>query len=152
MRVNRRAVLSAAGLSAVAVALPASAANDSDAMKAAAQRYVDEVLNAGNIAVIDELVSPDIEASSPEDAPGRDAYKTRIENMIQFDGYSVDDLSYSVENMATRGADLLMRGYASGTSSQGKRVNALYFMQFRFADNVIVAHWLLRDEAGMLGL
>lgn len=152
MRVNRRAVLSASGIAAVSLAAPASAANDSAAMKAAAQRFVDEVLNGGNVAVIDELYAENYESSNPDDAPGRDAYKTRLGNKIETDGYLVTDTAFSVESMATNGGDLLLRGFVTGTSTRAKKIKALYFMQFRFKDGLVVTDWMLRDEASMMGM
>ena len=152
MRANRRVVLSVAGLSALAMAAPTSAAEDNAANKATAERFVNEVLNGRNFGVMDEIVSPEYESQNPDDAPGRDAYKTRLSQKLEFDGYMVENMTHSIEDMAVRSPNVFVRGYVTGTSTGGKKVNAVYFIQFRFRDGMIVTDWMLRDEIAMMGL
>lgn len=151
MRVNRRSVIAAAGISALSFVAPASASPESDAMKAVAQRFVDEVLTAGNLSVIDDLFADTYESPNPEDAPGREAYKTRLDDDLSFDKYQATDIKYSIENTAITGKNLLLRGQVTGISTQGKKINAVYFVQFAFADGLITSAWFLRDERTISG-
>lgn len=152
MRANRRAVLSAAGIAAVAFAAPASAAEDNAANKMTAERYINEVLNGGNVGVLDEIVSADYTPQAADEAAGIDALKTRVDQMNQFDGFTVTERVYSIEAMAVKSPNVFVRGYITGTSSGGKKINATYFYQFEFKDGLIVTDWSLRDEVALLGL
>lgn len=68
--------LAAAGLSLAVPALVA--ANDNDP-KSVYTRFIDEVINGGNLDAIDELVSPDYAPQGGQDElPGRDALKQRM--------------------------------------------------------------------------
>lgn len=150
MQGTRRVVLAAAGLSALSLAVPASAAEDNAANKVKAEYFVNEVLNNGNFAAMDEIVSPDYQSQNSEDAPGRDAYKDRLSQRLQFDGYSVDGATYSIEDMAVKFPNVFVRGYITGTSN-GKNIKSLYFIQFEFKDGMIATDWMLRDESALMG-
>lgn len=152
MRANRRTVLSLAAVAGLSVATPVMAAEDNAANKATAERYITEVLNGGNVGVLDEIVSPEYVSQKPDEAAGIDALKTRVDQMNQFDGFSVADRTYTIEAMAVKSPNVFVRGYITGTSSGGKKVNAVYFYQFEFRDGLIVTDWSLRDEIGLLGL
>lgn len=151
MQVNRRAVLTASGLSALAAVAPSAAAEDGAANVAVARRFIEEVLNAANAAAMDGIVSPDYQSQNPDDAPGLESYQTRMSTTLQVDGFSIEHLAYSIEDIAPAGADVFVRGYATG-ERRGKKVRAVYLAQFRFAGGLIVTDWFLRDEAAMLGL
>lgn len=148
---NRRAVLSASGLAALAFAAPVRAANDSDTMKAAAETFVDRVLNNRDVSVIDSLVAENFEPQNADEAAGRDALKTRLGDDFSFDLYLTEGMTHGIETMATKGADLLLRGLITG-ERDGKKIEALYFMQFRFKDNLIATYWELRDESALMGI
>ena len=149
--ISRRSALIGAGVSAMALAVPATAAEDNTANKATAQRYIDEVLNNGNTAILAEIVSPDYVSPNPDDAPGIDAYKARLDSKLQTDSYLLKHIKYSADDIAVKSPNVFVRGYVTGTSTQGKAIKALYFIEFAFKDGLIVTDWLLRDETAVMG-
>lgn len=151
MRANRRAIIGAAGIVALGLTSSATASPESDAMKVAAERVIDEVLAQGKIDVIDELYAPDYQPQNPDDAPGRDAYKTRLGSKIDLDGYMATEIAYSIDSLAITGKNVLIRGYITGNSTGGKKIKALYFAQFQFFEGLIATDWFLRDELAMSG-
>lgn len=144
--VSRRAFCAVSGLAAVGSVLPASAKEDSEVIKAIALRFVDEVLTAGNTSALPELVSPNYESANDEDAPGLDAYQTRLDNYIQFRSYLITSIAFAVEASAVKSPNVFVRGHVTGADTQGKKVDALFFIQFEFQGGLITKVWSLVDD------
>jgi predicted SnoaL-like aldol condensation-catalyzing enzyme len=151
---NRRSVLSLAGLTAIGVAMPTMAATPSaqEVNKTAATNYINEVWNKGNVAAIDQLVSPDFVPSDPNDAPGVDAFKARVTASLRSANSFVKNLQYTIEDTLGDGDKVVLRGHLTGSSSQGKKINATYFNEFQFKDGLIVSGWSLVDQSAIFGL
>lgn len=150
--VSRRAILSAAGVSAVSLAIPASAKEDNEANKATALRFINEVLTGGNVGILDEIIAETYESPNPDDAPGRDALKSRIDNDIQYQSYSIEGAVYTTDDIAIKSPNVFVRGYVQGANTQGKKIDAVYFAEFKFEGGLIVTHWLLKDEIALMGI
>ncbi len=151
MPVNRRAVLSAAGLSAVALVVPVGAANDLEANKKVAQDYIKEVWEKGNTAAIDQFVSPDVIPSNPDDAPGIDAFKARVESGIRQNASSVKNIKYSIEDVTAEADRVVIRGYITGASDEGKKITALYLDELLIKSGLIVSEWAVVDTSALYG-
>lgn len=149
---NRRAALSLAGIAAVAVAAPVRAGTTTEANKTTAKNYINEVWGKGNVAAIDQFVSPDVRPSDPNDAPGLDAFKARVQNGIQSAAAFVKNIHYTIEDIAAESDRVFIRGAINGASSAGKKINAAYFDELQFKDGLIVAEWSLVDRTALLGM
>jgi steroid delta-isomerase-like uncharacterized protein len=128
----------------------------SDANKKVMQRFYDEVVNGGNLDLIDELLTDDFveHEAFPEITPDRAGVK-------QFFGLfrqAFPDGTFTVEDMVAEGDRVVARvtirgtqhGEFMGVPPLGKEieVQAIDIVQFR--DGVATAHWGISDTAGML--
>lgn len=151
MMTTRRSLLAMSAASAALIALPASAKEDNEANKASALRFIDEVFNQKNLGVVDDLVSPAYESPNPDDAPGIDALRSRLDSDMTYGTFLVDDAVYATEDTAVKSPNVFVRGVITG-SSQGKKISAVFFAEFTFSGGLIAKHWLLRDQTALMGL
>ena len=151
MRLDRRTAVSVAAFGALAKVAPTLAKENPKANKAVAQRYIDEVLNAGNMATLDEIVSPQFTPVNPDDAPGVEGLKARLSQMLQINTYTVKDVSYGVATAVAESNYVLLRGDVKGTSSAGKKIDATFFVELKFSGGLIVAEWSVFDQKAMFG-
>jgi predicted ester cyclase len=118
---------------------PPTPATDAAAHKAVVQRLVDDVMNAGRLAVVDELYTPEL------------ARRAR-EWMVPF-RESFPDVQMEVAELVAEGDTVAARFICSGThlgtwrghepTGRRFRVNEVYF--FEFADGRIAKAWGLED-------
>jgi steroid delta-isomerase-like uncharacterized protein len=124
--------------------------------KAITRRFLDEVANAGNIAVLDELYAPDfIDHSVPPGVPGTTEAAKGF--WMMFRG-AFPDLHYTLEDEVADGdrvaqrftAHGTMRGDFQGMPASGKEATWSEIHIIRFADGKVVEHWGVVDQLGML--
>lgn len=151
MSMTRRLLVSAAGAGAIAHFAPVAAAEDVEANKAAAKRWAIEALGKGNLAVLDDLISPDYQPPHPADAPGIDAYKTRLQANWQAVKLLVPDAAYTLADVAGEGDLVFIRGTIAGTTQQGAKVAATHLAEFRFKAGKIVSDWRVLDLTALSG-
>jgi len=115
------------------------------------QRFIEEVWNKGNLAIIDELVDPGyIDHSMP--LPGPDGLKKWIQaTSAAFDHHTSIEDQATEEGLAAlrisfRGTH---RGEWRGITSQGKPVQTTGFRFYRVANGKIVEHWGYMDGVSM---
>ena len=128
----------------------------SDHNKELMQRFYDEVVNAGNIDLIDELLADDFveHEELPGLAPGREGVK-------QFLGMfkaAFPDSAFTVGNMIAEGdfvaARVTIRGTHEGefmgipATSRSVEFEAIDLLQF--ADGTATAHWGVSDLMTMM--
>ena len=128
-----------------------------EANKANARRFVDEVINRGNVAVIDELAAPNyVDHTSPPGVPptaeGQKVFVTMFRGAFP-------DLHYTIDDTITEGDRLVQRTTAHGTMkgdfmgmpASGKEATWSEIHIVRFdADGKAVEHWGVVDQLGML--
>ena len=128
-----------------------------EANKANARRFVDEVVNRGNIAVIDELAGPNfVDRTAPPGVPptteGTKAFWTMFRAAFP-------DLHYTIEDQVAEGDRVVqrttghatMRGDFQGMPASGKEATWSEIHIVRFdADGKAVEHWGVVDQLGML--
>src|SRR5437870_5621595 len=88
--------------------------------KVMVRRFYDELYNKQNLAVIDELIAPNLvfHADSPTNVPVPAEYQLRLEEMKQFHSQfsaTFPDLHYTVELQVAEGDLVVTRGIFSGT-------------------------------------
>jgi steroid delta-isomerase-like uncharacterized protein len=111
------------------------------------RQYVDRFVNLGNMAVADELLSPDYRRYlSPATPPlTADGQKQRIAGMRA----AFPDLHLSVEDMMTQGDRVAFRGVVRGTHQAaflgipptGKQVTVFAFDVVRIERGKLIEHW-----------
>ncbi len=127
-----------------------------EANKASARRMVDEVVNQGNFALIDELMAPDfIDHSAPPGVPTtRDGVKILMAMLRE----AFPDLHATIDDVIAEGDKVVQRTTAHGTMKgammgmppSGKSATWQQIHIIRFADGKEVEHWSVIDQLGML--
>lgn len=133
--------------------MPAMSAEE---FKATARRFVEELYNKGNTAVVDELVAPDFvyHTSNPAITPDREGLrKEPAEIRSHF-----PDLRGTVEDVITEGEKGVMRWTLRGTHEGAyrgippthKRVEWSGVIIWRNRDGKMVEAWNFPDRLGLL--
>ncbi len=124
--------------------------------KALNRRFVEEVINQGNIEAIDELIDPGVvDHAVPAGFPtGREGAKQFFAMMRS----AFPDLHLTIEDMIAEGDKVVMRSTWSGTHqgefmgipATGRRVTVSAIDISRVADGRIVEHWEQSDALGLM--
>jgi predicted ester cyclase len=129
--------------------------------KAIVRRYFEEVIDKGNIDVLDEIVTADCvihRPEAPEPIIGIEAFKEALGGILQT--YSdfkttIHDLIAEEDRVACRlNHWAVNRGEWSSRIGRhmvaGKKVNWPAIAIFRFREGRFAEEWVSRDELGML--
>jgi len=126
-----------------------------EANKELVRRLIEEAWNKGNLAVIDELISPDyvLHIDAPG-APGREGYKQAVE--MHHAAWS--DLRLTIEDMIAEGNKVAMRGTLRGVHEgeymgippTGKQATWSAISIRRIEGGQIVEEWVELDMLGLL--
>jgi steroid delta-isomerase-like uncharacterized protein len=127
-----------------------------EANKASGRRFVDEVINRGNFAVLDELTGANFVDHSPSPgvaptAEGGKAFFTMLRAAFP-------DLHATIEDQVAEGDRVVqrvtthgtMRGDFQGMPASGKEATWSGIHITRYADGKVVEHWSVVDQLGML--
>ncbi len=125
-------------------------------MKARARRIADELFSQGDLAVADEILTPDLIHHTPEThVEGSEGAKQFVLALRR----AFPDLSATVEDQVAEGDKLVQRIKWSGTHEgeffgvppTGKRVTAELMEIHSFgSDGKIAEHWSSMDQLGLL--
>lgn len=123
-------------------------------LKATARRYIEEVWNDGNLALIDEMFAPDYINHAP--SIGQMAGPEGIKQLIASFRNAAPDLRLTIDDMLAEGDRVVTRWTAQGTHQgelmgvppTGKRITVTAIVIDRIADGRIVEHWSGRDDLG----
>ena len=128
----------------------------SEQMKAAARRFMQEVVSEGRLDVIPELVAEDfVEHETMPGAPeGREAVGWFVNGFRS----GVPDLRAEVDDLIVEGDKLVARSTWSGTQegelfgmpATSKRFAITVIDIVRFEGDKAVEHWGVTDVAGMM--
>ncbi len=125
--------------------------------KALARRFYDEVINQGNLDVIDELVSEDfVEHEQFPGLPttGREAPRAALGVfMAAFPGmqFTVDDIIAEDDKVVVRGRMAgTHQGEFMGIPATGKSFEAGFIDIIEVHDGQATAHWGQTDSAAMM--
>ncbi len=128
----------------------------SEENKALARRYVEEVINKGNLAVIDELAAADFVEHSP--FPGQAPGIEGEEQLIGMMRAAFPDLHSTIEDLIAEGDKVVLRATTRGTHKgefmgippTGKQVTVTEIHIIRFVGGKGVEHWGEVDMMGMM--
>jgi steroid delta-isomerase-like uncharacterized protein len=118
------------------------------------QRFHEQVWNQGNLAMIDELVSPDYRMHMPLPTPDREGLRQFV-SMIH-DAFP--DWHETIEDVIAEGDRVVLRGIIRGTQQgaymglppTGKAIRMTTMYIFRLAEGKIVEDWGEADSLGMM--
>ena len=124
--------------------------------KAQFLRTYEELFNKGNLAVADELVTPDfLNTDAP---PGMDRGPESMRSIVTMLRAAFPDLHYTIDEMVSEGDTVMGRVTMSGTHRgpfQGMPPTGRSFQQdqmhlVRFRDGQAIEHRAVRDDLGMM--
>ena len=125
-----------------------------EANKAIVRRYLEAVWNERNLALIDEVVAPELIQHIPGVIPGRAGVK-QFFSMI---GAAFADARMTIEDMIAEGDRVAWRftihaihtGSFQGIPATGKAVTITGMNIARMVDGQIVENWGQQDNLGLL--
>jgi steroid delta-isomerase-like uncharacterized protein len=124
--------------------------------KAQFRRAYEEVLNRGDLSVVDELIAPDF--LNHEAPPGRDRGPESMRGLATMLRTAFPDLHFTIEELVAEGDVVAGRLTMSGTHEgplmgmppTGRSVQQAHMHFVRFRDGKAVEHWGVRDDLGMM--
>ena len=124
--------------------------------KAIARRWFEESGNRHNVAIVDELFTPDYVNHALGAAPGggREAEKHLIEGMLT----AFPDMRFTIEDMVAEGDKVVVRytiqgthqGAFMGLPATGKAFTTTAIVILRFENGKIAEEWFQGDDLGMM--
>jgi len=125
--------------------------------KAKTQRFFDEVVNKGNLAVMDELLSPDMIDHEPQ-PPGMPSGREGVRQFFSMVRTAFPDLHASVDHMVAEGDFVVIvstwsgtqKGEFMGVPASGNQVTWPVWDMIRIVDGHAVEHWGLSDAMSMM--
>lgn len=125
-----------------------------DDNKEIVRRFIDDVWTAGNLTLLDELVSPEYLAENKSVGPGRDGLRQLISSVRA----AFPDFTASIEDLIAEGDRVVAvitsrgthRGNFNGIVATGKTVEVGSIDVYRVADGMLVQHVGRFDELGLL--
>ncbi len=126
--------------------------------KAIVSRFIHEGVIGGNLAVIDELFSPDCinHAAVPEARLGAEGVK----RVVAGSRAAMPDQKWTKELLIAEGDLVVMHGVREATwqaesfrglpTPKGKHIAVELVHIFRLRDAKIIEHWAVRDDLGLM--
>ena len=124
--------------------------------KAIATRFLEEIMNRGNVSLIDEFSGPNfVDHSAP---PGVPPTNEGFKGFITMFRAAFPDLHYTIEDSIAEGDRVVQRTTAHGTMkgdflgmpASGKSATWSEIHITRFENGKAVEHWGVVDQLGML--
>ena len=118
------------------------------------RRLIEEGFNQGNLAVVDEIVSPDAIEHQRGMKPGQEGVKGTIRYLRN----AFPDFSLTIEELVVNGDKVWARQKGGGTNlgsflgrpPTGLAMKTDVFDVCRFEDGKMVEHWGVPDQLGAL--
>jgi steroid delta-isomerase-like uncharacterized protein len=125
--------------------------------RALARRWFEEVFNGQDLAVMDEIVAPDIVNHAGRDLvtlSGREGYRTLIRQLLTAfpDWHStIDDMIAEDDRIVIRTTVRgTHRGEYRGVPPTGRRFTWEHIHIFKVVDGKLAEHWACRNDVGLL--
>jgi steroid delta-isomerase-like uncharacterized protein len=130
----------------------------SDQNKAVARRYVDEIWNQGNLAIIDELVAPNATFHDPSVPGGKFTGPEGMRKFVQIYRGAFPDVHLTINDLIAEGDKVVIRWTATGTHKgelmgiepTSKRVTITGCDIDVYQNGKVVEVWASYDMLGML--
>jgi steroid delta-isomerase-like uncharacterized protein len=139
-----------------AISLGFTSAGDEEKNAAAMKRFYDEVVNKGNLKLIDDLVAA--EFVDHEEFSGMKPGREGLKEFFTMFRAAFPDLHFQVTDMAAKGdkvwAYITIHGTHKGQfmdmAATGKKIEVKGFDIVRFVNGKAVEHWGLTDSMTMM--
>jgi predicted ester cyclase len=123
------------------------------ANKALVRRYLNEILSAGRLELLDELLSPDFVDSTPgapRDVRGPELVRTAQRRAREI----FPEVEYKVEDLIAEGDKVVARYTVRATSratgsAPGRPIEVTGITVFRIAEGKIREAWIVNDQVEM---
>ena len=127
----------------------------SDANKAIVGRLYEQ-LNAGNLGVVDELISD--EFVEHEELPGLEPTKEGVRKLFEMFHDAFRDAEFEVDDLIGEGVKVFVRARMTGTHqaefmgvpATGRTINVGVGEYFRVENNMVVEHWGVMDTGALM--
>ena len=118
------------------------------------RRLIEEGFNQGNLAVVDELIERDAVEHQRGSAPGREGVVSTITYLRR----AFPDFTITIDEVVVAGDKVWARQRGGGTNlgsffghpPTGKKAYIEVFDVCRFVNGMMVEHWGVPDQLGML--
>lgn len=118
------------------------------------RRLIEEGFNQGNLAVVDELVASGAIEHQRGSAPGREG----VVRTISYLRSAFPDFTITIDELVVQGDKVWARQHGGGTNlgsffgkpPTGKKAYIDVFDVCRFEEGIMVEHWGVPDQLGML--
>jgi steroid delta-isomerase-like uncharacterized protein len=125
-------------------------------LKMIARRYIEEVWNGGDLALIDEIFARDFVNHTP--SPGQLAGREGLKQFIASLRSASPDVHFTIDDVIAEGDRVVTRWTARGTHHgdlmgappTGKRITVSAIAIDRIVNGRIVEHWAVRDDLGLV--
>ena len=125
--------------------------------EALARRFYDEVLNAGNVDLVDELCTEDF-VEHEEGFPGMSPDRQGVKDFVQVMRTAFPDLHMTPELILSDADHVMCRFRMTGTHDgefmgmppTGRRVDLTGYDEARVVDGRAVEHWGAMDSAKLM--
>ena len=127
-----------------------------DDPKALARRFYEEILNKGNLDVIDELVDDDL--VEHQEMPGMPSGKEGVRAFVTTFRTGFPDFKAEILAIVAEGDEVWVHAVMTGTHegelfgipATGKQVSIQAFDRVRVRDGKAIEHWGASDDLGMM--
>lgn len=125
-------------------------------LKAIAHRMYDEVMNGGNLDLIDEIVHDDF--VEHEEMPGMPTDKEAPREFVRAMRAGFSDFQATIEDIVQEGDTIVVRARMRGThdgefmgiAATGKKMDVAAMDMVRFQDGKAIEHWGVTDTLAMM--
>ncbi len=127
---------------------------DATTLEARARRIVEEGIGGGDLSLLDELVAPDVVEHQRGNNPGIEGAKEVSRNLHRW----MSGFELRVQSLVVDGDTVWVRNRALGTNDgqvmghppTGRKVDVTVFDVLRFQDGLLVEHWGVADQLGLM--
>jgi steroid delta-isomerase-like uncharacterized protein len=127
----------------------------SDANKAIVGRLYEQ-LNAGNLGIVDELISDDF--IEHEELPGLEPTKDGVRKLFAMFHGAFQDAKFEVDDLIGEGVKVFVRARMTGTQrsefmgvpATGRTINVGVGEYFRVDNKMVVEHWGVMDTGALM--
>jgi predicted SnoaL-like aldol condensation-catalyzing enzyme len=106
--------------------------------KAIIRRVIEELVNQGNLCIINEVFAPMfVDRSSPDQPPGPDGVK----GFVSLVRARLTDLHVDIDDLIAEGDKVVVRTTWQGTSQNKSQVKRTMIQIFRLAEGQIIEEW-----------
>lgn len=124
--------------------------------RALVRRFYDELVNAGELGLVDELFAP--EFVEHEELPNLTPDRRGVREFLELFRRAFPDLTFTIEHLVADGdlvaAYLTMRGTHKedflGIQPTGRKISVRSFDLLRVSDGKFVEHWGVTDTMAMM--